>query len=347
MISVFRGQSADDVWQQAAEAFRRSDGVRSQDSRGGPTKEILHVATSIADPRQRWVVSREPPLNFAFALAEVVWIMTGRSDLAFLEYWNSRYRNFVGPGPELHGAYGYRLRHHLGIDQLERAYHVLQQNPDTRQVVLQIWDSRIDLPASDGTPADRDIPCNVVAMPKLRDGKLEWLQVIRSNDMFLGVPHNFVQFTFMQEILAGWLGVECGPYTQISDSLHVYNHDWKNVVDSEALQSVSPNDDCLTLSRQESDRIFEELERRLEKMIDPEIETASLEGLASWDSAPQAYRNMAVVLTAEALRRRGLTESAGCIMSNCNNPVYLQLWHRWCLSRSGQGIVDRSMHRSS
>ena len=63
MISVFQGLSADAVWQQAASAFRRSDGVRSQDSRGGPTKEILHAATSITDPRQRWVVSREPPLN--------------------------------------------------------------------------------------------------------------------------------------------------------------------------------------------------------------------------------------------------------------------------------------------
>ena len=78
MISAFQGQSADNVWQQAAEGFRRSDGARSQNSRGGSTREILHVAISIADPRQRWVVSREPPLNIAFALAEVVWIMTGR-----------------------------------------------------------------------------------------------------------------------------------------------------------------------------------------------------------------------------------------------------------------------------
>ena len=86
MISTFQGQSADNVWLQAAGAFRRSDGVRAQASRGGPTKEILHVAISIADPRQRWVVSREPPLNLAFALAEVIWIMTGRRDLAFLDY---------------------------------------------------------------------------------------------------------------------------------------------------------------------------------------------------------------------------------------------------------------------
>jgi thymidylate synthase len=86
MIRIYEGPTADHVWQQLAEAFRRSDGVHAQPSRGGPTREILHTAISFADPRQRWVVSREPPLNVAFALAEVVWIMTGRRDLAFLEF---------------------------------------------------------------------------------------------------------------------------------------------------------------------------------------------------------------------------------------------------------------------
>ena len=39
MISTFHGKSAENVWQQAAETFRRGDGVRTQSSRGGPTKE--------------------------------------------------------------------------------------------------------------------------------------------------------------------------------------------------------------------------------------------------------------------------------------------------------------------
>ena len=335
MITAFNGQSADDVWQQAAEAFRRSERVREQDSRAGRTKEILHAAFSIADPRQRWVVSRTPSLNLAFALAEVVWIMTGRRDLNFLKYWNSGLPRFVGPGPRLHGAYGYRLRHSLCFDQLERAYRILDKDPDSRQVVLQIWDSRIDLPASDATPAARDIPCNVIAMPKIRDGKLEWSQVLRSNDLFLGVPYNFVQFTSLQEILAGWLGVECGSYVQMSDSLHVYDCRWEDVMASRALPSVSPSNDCLALPRRDSGRMFKELERRMEMMIDSETHPDVLEGLASWDSAPQAYRNIVRVLVAEALQRRGLSESAEDVMSRCTNFAYQQLWSRWCLSRSG------------
>ena len=191
---------------------------------------MVHAAISINDPRQRWVVVRRPPMNVPFALAEVVWIMAGKRDLDFLEAWNSRLRELVGPGPTLHGAYGYRLRRHLGLDRLVRTYEPLSTSQYTRQVALQIWDSSIDLPHSDGMPADPDIPCNVPSLLNIRDRTPEWLQVIRSNDLFLGVPHNFVQFTCLQEIMAGWLNVGCGSYHQVSDSLHLYQRDEANVV---------------------------------------------------------------------------------------------------------------------
>ena len=333
MIWVFQGPTADRVWQQLAHAFRESDGVLSQASRDGPTQEILHAAISIADPKQRWLISREPPMNVAFALAEVVWIMTGRRDLAFLEFWNRRLRDFVGSGPELHGAYGYRLRHHLGLDQLVRAYEALSHNSDIRQVILQIWDSGIYLPHTDGAPMDPDIPCNVISLPKIRDGKLEWLQIIRSNDLFLGVPHNFVQFTCLQEIMAGWLGGECGSYNQISDSLHLYTRDEKNVLESSPQAYVAPNVDSLALSREESELAFGELERRIERMIAPELEQCELERMTYWDAGPQAYQNMLAVLVAESARRHGWMHLATLAMANCTNPAYTQLWTRWLQTR--------------
>ena len=329
MIPSFQGSTADDVWLQVAQAFRLSCGVSCQDSRGGPTKEILHAAISISDPRQRWVVARRPAINPAFALAEVVWIMTGRRDLAFLDFWSREYRKFVGDGPQLHGAYGFRLRRHLCIDQLDRAFRTLSGNPDTRQVVLQIWNSEVDMPRFDSTPANDDIPCNVVSMPKVRDGKLEWLQILRSNDAFRGMPYNFVQFTCLQEILAGWLGVECGSYNQVSDSLHVYESSMKHVLSSSTQSDASPNTDDLALPKEESDRIFKELEHRIGQLADPSLPKDELKEMASWAVAPQAYRNIMTVLVAEALRRLGETDSATEAMSSCTNPAYQQLWTQW------------------
>ncbi len=225
MIKVFEGATANEVWHMAAAELLHGNSTRRQDGRGGSTQELLHAAFTIQDPRQRWVVARQPALNPAFAIAEVIWILSGRRDSAFLNYWNSQLPKFAGSGKIYHGAYGFRLRHQFRIDQLERAYQALLHNPDGRQVVLQIWDPRADFPDSRGRPVNPDIPCSISSLLKIRDGKLEWMQVIRSNDLFRGVPYNFIQFTSIQEVLAGWLGIELGSYNQLSDSLHLYDGD--------------------------------------------------------------------------------------------------------------------------
>ena len=331
MISAYSGPTADNVWLQLAHAIQESSHVEKQPSRGGLTNELLHVALSIEYPRQRWVTSRLPAINFPFALAEVVWIMSGRRDLKFLQFWNRGLSKYVGPGPEIHGAYGHRVRTHLGIDQLKRAYEILAHNSESRQVVLQYWDSHIDSAREDGTPSAPDIPCNIASMLKVRAGKLEWTQIVRSHDLFLGVPYNFVQFTLMQEVLAGWLGIECGSFSQYSDSLHVYHRDAMNVALSLGSKSYKApaNTDCLQLPFEESTLVFGELERRIEMMIDPKVNPSEIYKTFEWDEAPEAYQNILNILVAESLRRRGESGIASEIASKCSNSVYKFLWDKW------------------
>ena len=112
-----------------------------------------------------------------------------------------------------------------------------------------IWDATTDLPSNHGTPASDDIPCNVMAMPKIRHGRLEWMEVARSNDLFLGVPHNVVQFTSLQEILSGWLGLMPGAYVQLSDSLHAYERDVDAIRLSLEESTAPPNTDTFALDR--------------------------------------------------------------------------------------------------
>ena len=331
MISVFSGLTADEVWQELAHAFQDSAHISTQSSRGGQTRELLHVALSIEDPRQRWIVSRRPTINIAFALAEVVWIVAARRDLKFLEFWNRELPGFVGPGPDVHGAYGYRLRVHLGIDQLMRAYQTLNHNPDSRQVVLQVWESNIDSARADGTPSAPDIPCNVMSMLKVREGSLEWTQIVRSHDLFLGMPYNFVQFTSLQEVLAGWLGIDCGTYNQFSDSLHVYLRDTDNVVASldRTPSGVELNPDSLALPYEKSAWVFSELEHRIETLIEPDSTVSDIYHLCEWHEAPVAYQNILDILVAESLRRRGESGAATEVADYCTNSVYRQLWDQW------------------
>ena len=327
MFRVFEAQSADSVWVQIANAFKNGEGY-AQPSRAGGTFEILHSAMSISNPTERWITSRVPAINIAFAIAEVVWILRGRNDSSFLNYFNRELPKFAGHDQTYHGAYGYRIRRSLGIDQLERAYLALRSNASSRQIVLQIWDSRSDLPDDDGKAVSPDIPCNIVAILRIRDQKLEWMQVMRSNDMYRGLPYNIVQFTMLQEVMAGWLNLGIGEYNQISNSLHLYERDLKYV---ENFQVETPiiNTDSLAFPKDQSDKFFQQLESSTERIISPTVQGSRLLAMLRGCDLPRPFRNMLCILCAEGARRRGDLDLIDDLISECTNPVYDYLYRQW------------------
>lgn len=316
----FEGATADAVWRQAADRLRR-DG-RLQESRDQPTRELLHAAFTITDPRQRLVFAR--PINPAFALAEVLWIMAGANDAAFLRFWNPRIARFADAHDArvLPGAYGFRLgsQPYLGVDavaqlrheeveaaprldQIRAACEALRHIPHSRQVVLQIWDSQHDLP--NPAPRSRDVPCNVMSHLMIRNGRLEWLQVMRSSDLVWGLPYNFVQFTTMQEIVAGWLGVDVGTYTHVSDSLHVYERHWAT------LEQVASGDPAPRNTADLRIAPYDAWEVMWARLVDGALalsQRTDADGLmgilTQAGDIPGPYTEWIAVLTAEALRRR-------------------------------------------
>lgn len=337
MIQVVEAESANDLWLLAADRLLR-DGTSSRSSRNGMNQELLHTVLALSNPRDRWVVSRCPPMNVAFAIAEVIWIFRGRNDSAFLNYFNSYLPRFAGSGEKYHGAYGYRLRFGFDIDQIRRACQALENVPDCRQVVLQIWNPKSDLPNTNGTSVSTDIPCNICSLLKVRDGRLHWTQIMRSNDLFLGLPYNLVQFTTLQELMAGWLGLELGPYTHLSDSLHLYNNDIAHVRLAKRI-TAPVNVDSLSASFAET----ETYTQRLESLIDcivaddstSDMVISQLEGL----TLPNAWRNLAIVLAAEACRRKGAVSLSCEVMESCSNPLLRLLMARW-IERVSNSTVE-------
>jgi len=52
---------------------------------------------------------------------------------------------------------------------------------------------------------------------------------MRSNDAFLGLPHDVFAFTFIQELVARSLGLKLGSYKHLVGSLHIYETDKEKV----------------------------------------------------------------------------------------------------------------------
>jgi len=338
MICV-EAKSADSAWRQLVKLVNTQG--KTQASRDQPTKEILHVGVSITEPRQRIVFAR--PMNPAFAIVETISILAGINDVNFMAFWNPRMLSYSDDGSTLNGAYGYRfgcrprlsrrsdgLRHwNKGTDQLRTALEALKHSPDSRQVVLQSWDKDLDMP--NGSPRSKDVPCNLVSHLLIREGKLNWLQVFRSNDLFWGLPYNFVEFTAIQEIMAGWLGVELGEYNHISNSLHAYQRHWNQMNDdfntttkvpeNSADLRIYPYDNWESIVGLFFESIYSLTEH---ESVDELLEVRD----ACISSLPMAYAQWMNVLTAEALRRWSHQEEADRLIVE-SGEYWRFSWKRW------------------
>jgi len=176
------------------------------------------VTTTYLRPCERVMLVPERDANPFFHLMEALWILQGRQDVAWLTQFNKNMELYSDDGAIFHAPYGQRLRHQQGFDQIRSAINLLIADKDTRQCVMQIWDASCDLGIK-----SKDIPCNDLIFLKIRDNKLNMTVCNRSNDVIWGAyGANVVQFSMIQEYIAGKVGVKVGVYNQVSDSFHVY-----------------------------------------------------------------------------------------------------------------------------
>jgi len=210
-------------------------------ARGLNFKEVRFQHLILTNPRARIIQNPERKLSKRFAMGEFIWIMSGKCSLDQIEFYNKRMKDFSDDGISLHGAYGPRLRHwslqHGDVDQLENCLQRLKNDMYTRQASIVILD-----PAIDFTVKTKDVPCNNYLQFLYREGKLDLLTYVRSNDMFLGFPYDVFEWTMLQEIFACSLNVELGEYHHIVGSLHLYEQDLKkaqNIINCETFVSIS------------------------------------------------------------------------------------------------------------
>jgi thymidylate synthase len=183
-------------------------------------------------------------INLPFALVEAIQIITGQNDPQALRFYNSAIIDIQGDGPRgtphwqdgvtrFNAAYGERLRAFnapaikaVGIedvpvrqvDQLQHVIETLRRDPDSRQASIVLSHPWFD----HYTRQTNDRACNVYAHAMIRNDRLDWMQIIRSNDAVWGIPYNVVQWSHVQEWVAASLNVPMGHMFIVQDSFHVY-----------------------------------------------------------------------------------------------------------------------------
>jgi thymidylate synthase len=213
--------------------------------RGKVTRESMHQLVSLSSPLERCIVVPERHNNVFASIAETMWVIAGRRDIAYLSNYLPRAVDFSDDGQTWRAGYGPRLRHWSGVDQFDAVVRTLTTAPTSRRAVMSIFDPSVDFQDS------LDVPCTNWLHFTVRDDKLDLSIAVRSNDIMWGFSGiNTFEWSVVQEMMAHWLGVAVGQVNFFISSLHVYEQHFERaarIVASPAAKS--PYDDQPAASR--------------------------------------------------------------------------------------------------
>lgn len=216
-----------------------SDDLAHVEVRGLATKELVNASMILRDPVDRLISNRSRRLNLAFGFAEWLGTMLGITDITFYQRFIKNYDRYSSDGATLDGAYGARLLMHgydEGKSQFEGVIETLRGDLYSRRAVMSIYDG-LDLHGGGGV----NTPCTLTLQFLVRDEdedegeasapKLNMIVNMRSNDLWLGLPYDLMNFTLIQEFIARQLGLDVGYYYHNAASMHLYQTDDDKVSD--------------------------------------------------------------------------------------------------------------------
>ena len=210
------------------------DGDELGSRKGERVLERLHQQITLTEPWDRYPRLGLRKASLPAQIAETMWILAGRNDVEWLSYYLPRAAEFSDDGETWRGGYGPRIRRYgapmlperVHLDQLDAVVRELRSNPTSRRAVIGIWDASMDARRENEDPW-KDVPCNDVISFQSRLGELHAHVFVRSNDLMWGWSGiNAFEWSVLQEVIAGILGIEVGTLTFSISSLHAYDRHW-------------------------------------------------------------------------------------------------------------------------
>lgn len=180
--------------------------------------ELTPVLIKVSNPKQRCLVIPNRLNNIIQTVAETIWVLGGRNDLAYLTTYLPRAGKFSDDGLIWRAGYGPRIRNWDGVDQLINVVNMLKVNPLSARGVISLFDPKVD-----SNLEWKDVPCNNWIQFSIRDNKLNMYVSLRANDVVWGFSGiNFFEWSMLQELVANWLNVEVGNYYHFTGFLTLF-----------------------------------------------------------------------------------------------------------------------------
>jgi thymidylate synthase len=212
--------------------------------RGQDTKEIQTFVMQITNPDQRVICIPHRNNNIFATIAETLWVLAGRNDIAFLSKYLPRAADFSDDGVIWRAGYGKRLRDfdigNVGndhVDQVRENIDLLNEDNTTRRAVMSIFD-----PAEDFIRGTKDVPCTSWIHSMIRNNRLHSTIAVRSNDVMWGMSGiNLFEWSVVMQLFASCTDTKIGEMHYLADSCHIYRRHYDRV------QKIIDNNDYISM----------------------------------------------------------------------------------------------------
>ena len=182
------------------------------------TRELNNVKLQLRNIDNNIVSVRDISLPYLFG--EFLWYFNGLNDVEFIAKFSKMWERLTDDGKTANSAYGYLMKEGYGFNQVEKIIELLKRDPDSRRAVINL-----NVP-NDRVIETKDEPCTIALQFLIRKGKLHCTGIMRSNDIWFGLPYDIAFFTELQKYVADRLGIQYGTYTHFVTSLHLYDKDY-------------------------------------------------------------------------------------------------------------------------
>lgn len=191
--------------------------------RGLKTKEIIGCSYTVVHPYLCILTNPHRKISEKYLNAELNWYKSGDLSIKDIKDHATMWEKIANPDGTVNSNYGFYIwkQQWMGINQIDWAFNVLSKDPDSRQALInfnQPWHKY---------EGNKDFVCTISTQYFIRNGKLDCIVNMRSQDFVFGAGNDLPFFVFVQHELLMRLkevypNLEMGTITTHCGSLHIY-----------------------------------------------------------------------------------------------------------------------------
>lgn len=198
----------------------------------GNTHEINNCCLVIKNPTTKDYYLPYRKISEKYATAELNWYWSADNSCETIGQYAKMWLRLSDDGKTNNSAYGYILHKKYGFDQIKQVIELLKKDPTTRRAVLNISDPAINRIETN------DMQCTIALQFLIRHDELEMTVYMRSNDVYFGLPYDYLYFVSIGEYIAKQLGLKLGLYTHHATSMHMYLRDEEKFVEHNQITNI-------------------------------------------------------------------------------------------------------------